>query len=379
MPDLLIPLLRNTSLLAGVALAFGLAMSHLPRAAGPVVLAVLCALAGVISMLDPIEFRPGVFVDSRTTMVMLSSFFAGPVGALITGGILAAYRIWLGGAGLYAGLVGLVIGAGVGVVGHQLCVRGHKKVRSVHVVILALLSPLPSFGVLLLQSRLAVEIPYSTVLPISLSRMSGVLLLGLMILHEEWRIDAETEVRRLAYVDELSGLANRRAFYAALEGAWQRWLRYASPFTVVMIDIDRFKRINDTHGHPVGDEVIRSLADVLKKECRATDTAARIGGEEFVILLAHTESTDAVRFAERIRSRVAEAAIPTEGQPLRFSISLGVSHDEARDGSRQDVLSSADQALYDAKRSGRDRVMLAPRTPTVERPAVPLERSVGHG
>ncbi len=368
MLDLLLPLLRNTSLLAVVALAYGLSMSHLPRTLAPGVLGVLCAFGALASMLDPIEMREGVYVDSRTTMVMLASFFAGPVGALLAGGTAAAYRIHLGGAGMVAGVTVIAIGAMIGLAGYSLFVRRGKQVRSKHVVALALLAPVCSLGVFVLPYPLSVEVLGETLVPLNVTRASGVLLLGLMILHEDWRIHAETEVRRLAFVDELSGLANRRAFYAELNDAWERWERYKIPFSVVMVDIDRFKGINDAYGHPTGDEVIRCLAECMNTECRTTDVAARVGGEEFAVLLVHTKSAEAVRFAERIRQCVEDRTIPISGTdtaalhadpaPLQFTVSLGVNRGLGQAASRQDVLSSADQALYMAKRGGRNRVVL---------------------
>lgn len=361
MLELLLPLLRNMSLLAVVALCYGIAISHLPRALAPVVLGVLCALGALASMLDPIEMRPGIYIDSRTTMVMLASFFGGPIGALISGGAAAGYRIYLGGAGAMAGVTVMLIGATIGVAGYMLFVRGGKPVRSMHVVALALLAPLCSLGVFVSPYPLAVEILTETFAPLNIARVSGVLVLGLMILHEKWRIDAEQEVRDLAFVDELSGLANRRAFYSKLNDAWARWERYKTPFSIVMVDIDHFKKINDTYGHPTGDEVIRGLAETLRSECRVSDTAARIGGEEFAVLLVHTGSVDAVEYAERVRKRAEGMAIPidAEGGPaLHFNVSLGVSRNLGHTASRQEVLSSADQALYEAKRRGRNRVML---------------------
>lgn len=262
---------------------------------------------------------------------------------------------------MYAGVTSMAIGAVIGIAGYMLFVRGGRTVRTKHVLGLSLLAPLCSLGVFMLTVPVAFETVGASVVPLNIARVSGVLLLGLMILHEQWRVDAEQEVRRLAFIDELSGLANRRAFYAELDDAWDRWGRYKVPFTVVMVDIDHFKGINDTHGHPTGDEVIRSLAQILNTECRSSDVAARVGGEEFAVLLVHAESIDAVQFAERVRKRVEATAVAFgegEGGKLNFTVSLGVSRDLSLTSSRHDVLSSADQALYEAKHGGRNRVML---------------------
>ncbi|WMS42931.1 diguanylate cyclase [Acuticoccus sp. MNP-M23] len=356
MLDLLLPLLRNTGLLAVVGLVYGVAISQCPKRYWNVLLGVICGLGAVLAMLDPTEVRPGVLVDSRTTMIMLSGLFGGPVGALIAGAIAISYRIHLGGIGALAGITIITMSFLFGIIGHYLFVSADKKTSIFDIQLFALCAPLLSLGVFALPAQIAWPILQETFVPLAAVRIVGTVLLGMMILHERHRVDAEREVRRLAFVDELSGLPNRRSFYLHLDRAWARWKRYANPFAIVMVDIDRFKLINDNYGHPAGDEVIKRLGFVLSEEARESDIAARLGGEEFALLLSNTSSDGALIMAERIRRRMENELIEVDGKIINCTISAGISADLDGKSIRRDPLSSSDQALYEAKRGGRNRI-----------------------
>jgi len=158
-----------------------------------------------------------------------------------------------------------------------------------------------------------------------------------------------------AFTDHLTGLANRRRFERQLDREVSRTLRYAHPFSLVMLDIDNFKYVNDTFGHHAGDEVIRGLGRVLQEGTRGIDLAARIGGEEFAILLVETGQSGALEVAERLRVAIREMIVPGVGQ---VSASFGVAECPIGGQTSSEMLNSADVALYEAKRSGRDRVVV---------------------
>ncbi len=166
------------------------------------------------------------------------------------------------------------------------------------------------------------------------------------------------ELRRLATTDPLTGLANRRAFLDRLEAEVARSRRYPQPLALVMVDVDHFKRVNDVHGHPAGDEVLRRIAGVLRSLARETDLVARYGGEEFALLLPNTDEAGARALAGRIRASVAAAGIPWEDRTLRVTASLGVSALEGEADAPEQLVSRADRALYVAKRTGRNRVVV---------------------
>ena len=164
-------------------------------------------------------------------------------------------------------------------------------------------------------------------------------------------------VRRQAQTDELTDLANRRRFMSALEQEIARTNRFGTPLSLVLFDLDRFKRINDHCGHQVGDLVLRKTADAVRTHIRGTDLAARIGGEEFAILLPGSDAAGAVTFAENLRSAIRrEVAV----EDVRWSTTASFGVAEFHEGmSSETLVGAADRALYQAKAEGRDRVCTA--------------------
>jgi diguanylate cyclase (GGDEF)-like protein len=166
----------------------------------------------------------------------------------------------------------------------------------------------------------------------------------------------------LAMVDGLTGLFVRRYFDARIEEEIERSRRYGTPFSVIMLDVDDFKNLNDTYGHLVGDRVLRAIANVIKAQVRGVDTAARYGGEEMAVILPRTEMVGAYNLAERIREAIAELRVTTDDDPPRalgVTASLGISafpESKAQDG--VDLVRRADKALYRAKKTGKNRVEL---------------------
>lgn len=160
----------------------------------------------------------------------------------------------------------------------------------------------------------------------------------------------------LAQTDGLTDLPNFMAFRARLGQELRRTNRYQVPLTMVMIDMDDLKGINDRQGHSAGNEAIVTLADVIREALRGTDFAARYGGDEFVVLLSHTDADQGERFAERLRTSLGEIG---RQQGLSLHISLGVAQFGGKIASADDLIAAADAALYQAKRLGRDRVAVS--------------------
>jgi diguanylate cyclase (GGDEF)-like protein len=156
-----------------------------------------------------------------------------------------------------------------------------------------------------------------------------------------------------AFTDHLTGLANRRRFERQLEREVSRTMRYGRPFCLLLLDIDNFKLVNDTYGHEAGDEVIRRLALTLQAGTRGIDLAARIGGEEFAVILPETDFEGGVDVAERLRIAIRETEIPPAGT---ITASFGVAEFPVCAAAGRELLAVADAALYQAKRGGRDRV-----------------------
>jgi diguanylate cyclase (GGDEF)-like protein len=179
------------------------------------------------------------------------------------------------------------------------------------------------------------------------------------------RMAARLETRRNELQDQsardpLTGLFNRREFNQRLETERERGRRYGKACSLLMIDVDHFKAINDRHGHPAGDEVLTTIADLLRLRVRPMDVVCRYGGEEFAVLLPETDSAGATALAERIRRAVADSAIlVNEEIPLRATVSIGVASFSGPWREDIDPVSMADEALYRAKHEGRNRVATA--------------------
>jgi two-component system cell cycle response regulator len=161
----------------------------------------------------------------------------------------------------------------------------------------------------------------------------------------------------LATTDGLTGLLNRRTFNAQLQGRLREAQRYNRPLSLLLLDVDHFKKVNDTYGHPAGDAVLRGIAALAQKQARETDIVARYGGEEMALILPETDGHGAHAIAERIRKAVAAASHPSERGAIQVTLSIGVATWPGP---------GADKALYRAKQAGRNRVTAAnPASPGV--------------
>lgn len=159
-----------------------------------------------------------------------------------------------------------------------------------------------------------------------------------------------------ANYDHLTGLLNRRSFGILVGKALALSVRHQHSLSTITFDIDHFKSVNDTYGHDVGDKAIQHVSDLIKNNTRVSDSVARFGGEEFVILLPETKQEDAVKLAEKIRLKIEESPLSIEKGVLEITVSAGVSQRQAEDKTFDDVLKRADTALYDAKNTGRNKV-----------------------
>jgi diguanylate cyclase (GGDEF)-like protein/PAS domain S-box-containing protein len=170
----------------------------------------------------------------------------------------------------------------------------------------------------------------------------------------------EVELKHRAHIDYLTGVNNRGYFMEQAELELSRAVRYGSPLSLYMLDVDFFKKVNDSHGHKVGDLVLIKLAEVCGQTLREVDIIGRLGGEEFAILLPETNLAKANEVAERLREAIAKAKVPLEsGLPLHFTVSIGVTSLVSKDDNLDVLLNRADKALYEAKEKGRNRVCVA--------------------
>ena len=165
------------------------------------------------------------------------------------------------------------------------------------------------------------------------------------------------QAEELASRDSLTGLYNHRTFYALLEEETVRTLRFNRPVSLLMLDIDQFKAVNDTYGHQAGDVILKGLSDLLVKQARAVDRVCRYGGEEFTVILPETDADMAMQIAERLRAEVERQPIDIGGgRTVTITVSVGVATYPQQADSLEEVVKAADVALYAAKQAGRNRV-----------------------
>jgi diguanylate cyclase (GGDEF)-like protein len=182
-----------------------------------------------------------------------------------------------------------------------------------------------------------------------------------MNLHPRMREPVIVEVQVLlqkergALVDELTGLFNRRYFNDAIHREVERFKRFGQRFSLVMLDVDHFKRFNDTYGHLAGDDALQAVAGVLRDTARSFDHVVRYGGEEFALILPHTDTEQALAASERLRLAVERRPVPVQDQPVQLTVSLGVATFPEDAINARDLVGRADEALYDAKTT-RNRV-----------------------
>lgn len=183
--------------------------------------------------------------------------------------------------------------------------------------------------------------------------------------HRRQQYEAQTRSQELrkdliqnALVDQLTGVSNRRHFFQAAEAEFERFSRYNRSFSLLMIDLDHFKQVNDQYGHPVGDKVLKELAETIVRNKRDNDIFGRLGGEEFALLLPETPLAGATEIAVRLRRCCHILCVPGN-MALRITVSIGVTQVRASDSSFDEVLARADEMLYRAKNNGRDRVEVA--------------------
>ena len=209
--------------------------------------------------------------------------------------------------------------------------------------------------------------PALLIIPKIANVVAGCVVLGLLLFHwlpqavREWSNSEQRmhDLATLAAIDPLTGVYNRRQFETLARAELARAQRYFRPLSVLVVDVDFFKRVNDNFGHEIGDWVLKMVATTIKSAKRDSDIVARMGGEEFVVMLPETTIEAARGVAERIREMVHVSSLAIGDDKLTLTISIGVAEATIRNSGIESVLREADQALYQAKENGRNQVCVA--------------------
>lgn len=170
---------------------------------------------------------------------------------------------------------------------------------------------------------------------------------------------ANNQLQNLSRTDHLTGLFNRGYWELRLIQEFKRFDRYDQASCLIMMDIDHFKKVNDRYGHTVGDDVIRQVSRAIKEQARDLDIAGRYGGEEFGVILTNTTAEGATIFAERLRTTIEKLAVYSEGQEVKFTISMGIAQLSNKIADHRAWIEKADAALYESKEAGRNRYTVA--------------------
>ena len=227
------------------------------------------------------------------------------------------------------------------------------------VAVITLLATLSSLLISFIADNMGLEISNETYLmaiitPIIVAPAVTWYIIGLTIEITE----LEKKMRALANYDVLTGVMNRRPFFTNCASLYHLMFRNESPFSFAYIDIDDFKMINDTYGHPAGDKVLAAFASIVNKRLRKSDVIGRIGGEEFGIALPDTSLKDAANMLDDIRKNVQNSSIEYSGHTIRFTISIGVSvFDQHNAVNLEQLIKNSDTALYEAKGTGKNRIV----------------------
>lgn len=350
-------LIDNAGLMALVVMVYSMLRRYRPRfASQPILLGLLFSLAGILTMIDPVHTSDGVQIDARNVVAALAAPFAGVPAAIIASASMSAVRFALGGTGAVAGVATILISAAVGWAFHRRWRGRDPSLRGL--LALGMVSCSFLFGLLLLPAEVAWHTIRVAALPLALNTVVGVLVLGTFLVREQKLIAREHRFRREAMTDALTSLSNRRGFDRAARELAERPACGALGYSLLLIDVDHFKLVNDTYGHLAGDAVLAGIAGIVKQQTRGSDLVARFGGEEIAVLMPATSSRVAIRVAERIRDAIEATSFRLGTTEISVTVSVGAATASNASVTLPAVLRAADEALYEAKNGGRNRTEL---------------------
>lgn len=319
----------------------------------------LHGLFGVVLMQFgiPIDGGNGLLIDLRTIPIMISAYFGGWISAFISAAILIICRLMLYPISI-SSIVNIFVLTLSAAVFSLICYANIKRQQKwIFMVVSFVVIIGISMHILIPDFRLAIIIFVQYALSIAGATFGAYLLKSYL-----WQSqDNLNQLKEFAQTDDLTGLNNVRSFNREINRALLKASNHNEQLSFIMIDIDHFKRINDTYGHQMGDLVLKQLGDILVRSCRSIDVVSRNGGEEFSIIMPNCDSFSAKMVAERIRQVVEQNVFVLDGGVvLTLTVSIGYSTANPNDPlSVEELIYQADKALYYSKRTGRNRISSA--------------------
>jgi diguanylate cyclase len=351
-------LTEAVALMALLAIAFGtLERLDMPRWRRSALIGAVFGLGAVIAMLAPTQLGSGGQIDGRSIVVGLGAAFGGVPAAVVSAAIAGCFRYFVvGGGSALVGTIGIALAAILGLAWMRICTCNGRP----NPAQLALAGVMISF-----QAVVVVMLPYERAVAfimnfyplLLIASVVGAMVLGSLISRERHILDSRDEWRQMAEIDQLTGLRNRRHMEFAFEKLTNQQLMTDTEHAIILLDIDHFKRINDEYGHAAGDEALKAFARTLQDNTRSDDIVARMGGEEFCILLKDTPRSMAEMVAQRILKSVRNAPIQLGDATIKMTVSGGVTAFQSIDANYPNLMAQADSALYQAKEAGRDRIL----------------------
>ncbi|ESR24196.1 diguanylate cyclase [Lutibaculum baratangense] len=358
--QILASLAGSAGLMALLALTFGtLERSRLPGWSRSLAAGLMFGFVAVVAMLTPVIVMDQVVIDGRSVIVGLGAAYGGPLAGLVAAVVAALFRYFqIGGPGAFPGTIGIFLAALLGWAWMRFSVAAGRP-RFHQMAIGGFVISQQFLVAWIIGPHVAAQM-IATVYPLLLLvSVAGAVVLGTLVERERRLIDAERRLEQAALRDSLTGLSNRRDFEQELIRARSGPGGAERSVAMIFLDLDDFKKINDRYGHAAGDEALRVFGGILGRHAAERQTVARIGGEEFAILLPDHDLPEACRLADGVMEALRGARVEYGSAAFSMTASGGVACFSTPLPEVDDMLRAADEALYEAKHGGRDRVVVA--------------------
>ncbi|WP_160382087.1 diguanylate cyclase [Pseudooceanicola pacificus] len=355
--DAVLTTINGTGLMAMVAVLYGLVQRvHLPRWQRHALLGLAFGFGAAAGMMEPLQLAPGNFMDCRNLFIGFAGVFAGPIGAGIAFVVGAAARLAIGGPGAIYGVISMYI---AGLLGLMWVLKRLRPdvMKSYHFTIIGAHISLSFGAMFFLPTQSGFQNVVETLPAFIVFNIVAATVFGTLINRERERARKERLLTEKADTDFLTGSLNRQG----LERRYSATRALGTPkgAALLLFDLDHFKQVNDNYGHGVGDDVLADTVQTIRSRLRPGDIFARVGGEEFLILLQDVTRDTAHRKADKLRQAVCENVIIVDAPEREVTISVGVAHYRTDLPDLSEAMKAADALLYVAKDTGRNRVVAA--------------------